>query len=134
MKDKEITFNAASFYAKLQKRKRLWCNKFFMWTIHFWLSLFWPISKACICFACRPLLRGAVETDKNVWHVEYKYKVLIMKSVYMSVLLYIHLKNDVFSISLLSPLYQGNTISFTNAFTYIVDFLTACKSCDICAS
>ena len=45
----------------------------------------------------------------------------------MFVLLYVHLKNDVFSISFPFPLYQGNTLSLTNVVTSLVDFLTACK-------
>ena len=45
----------------------------------------------------------------------------------MSVLLCVHLKNDVFPISLPSPLYQGNTLSLTNTLTPLVNFLTACK-------
>ena len=43
------------------------------------------------------------------------------------VLLYVHLKNDVFSISLPFPLYQVNTLSLPNVFTSLVNFLTACK-------
>ena len=47
---------------------------------------------------------------------------------YMSVLLYVHLKNDVFHISLPSPLYQGNnTLSLTKTITSLVNFLTAYK-------
>ena len=46
---------------------------------------------------------------------------------YMSVLLYLHLKNDVFLISLLLPLYQGSTLSLPNVVTSLVNFLTACK-------
>ena len=41
----------------------------------------------------------------------------------MSVLLFVHLKNDIFSISLPSPLY----LSLTHAFTYLIDFLNACN-------
>ena len=39
----------------------------------------------------------------------------------------VHLKNDVFSISFPSPLYQGNTLLITNAITYPHCFLTAYK-------
>ena len=42
--------------------------------------------------------------------------------MYMSVLLYVHLKNDVVPILLPFPLYQGNTLSLTNGITYLVDF------------
>ena len=44
----------------------------------------------------------------------------------MFVLLCVHQKNDVFSISLSFPLSQGNTLSLPNV-TSLVDFLTACK-------
>ena len=47
--------------------------------------------------------------------------------VYMSLLLYVHLQNDVFPILFLSPLYWGNTLSLTNVITYPHCFLTACK-------
>ena len=40
----------------------------------------------------------------------------------------VYLKNDVISLSLLSPLYQGNTLSLTNVVTYPHCFLTAYKS------
>ena len=42
----------------------------------------------------------------------------------MSVLICVHLKNDVFSLSLLSPLYQCNVVTYPHCF------LTAC---DVCA-
>ena len=42
-------------------------------------------------------------------------------------LLYVHLKNDVFPISLTFPLHQGNTLSLPNAYTSLVNFLTTCK-------
>ena len=45
-----------------------------------------------------------------------------------TVLLYVHLKNDVFPIFFLFTLYQGNTLSHPNCFTLLVDFLTAYKS------
>ena len=68
--------------------------------------------------------RWSVERgESQMWHIEYV--VLIRRSVYMSVLLYVHLKNDVFPISL--PLYQGNTPSLTNVITYPHCFQTACK-------
>ena len=51
----------------------------------------------------------------------------MLKRVYLSVLLYVHLKTDVLPISPPFPLYQGNTLSLTNALTYHVDFLTAYK-------
>ena len=44
-----------------------------------------------------------------------------------SVILYLHLKNYVFPISLPFPLYQGNTLSLTNVVTSLVDLVTACK-------
>ena len=44
------------------------------------------------------------------------------------VLLYVHLKIDVFPISFPFPLYQGNTLSLSNCFTLLVNFLTVCKS------
>ena len=59
--------------------------------------------------------------------VHFGYTVLIRRSVYMSVLLCVHLKNDVFSLSLPSPLCQGNTLSLTNVVTYLQCFLTAYK-------
>ena len=46
---------------------------------------------------------------------------------HMSVLPYVHLKNDLFSISLSFPLYQGNTLSLPNVVTFLFDFLTAYK-------
>ena len=60
-----------------------------------------------------------------MWHVEYV--VLIRRSEDMTVILCVQMKNDVFPISLPSPLHQGNTLSLTNAITSLVDFLTACK-------
>ena len=43
--------------------------------------------------------------------VHFGYTVLIRRSVYLSVLLYVHLKKDVFSLSLLSLLYhEGDDI------------------------
>ena len=45
----------------------------------------------------------------------------------MSIILCVHLKNDVFPISLPSPLHQGNPLSLTNAFTSLVNFLTGYK-------
>ena len=45
----------------------------------------------------------------------------------MSVLLYVHLKNYVFPISLPFPLHQGNTLSLPNVVTSLVNFLTAYK-------
>ena len=70
--------------------------------------------------------RWSVERgESQMWHIEYV--VLIRRSVYMSVLLYVHLKNDVFPISLFSPLYQVNTPSLTNVITYPHCFQTACK-------
>ena len=36
-------------------------------------------------------------------------------------------KNYIFPNSLPSPLHQGNTLSVSNAFASLVDFLTACK-------
>ena len=44
---------------------------------------------------------------------------------FTSILIYVHLKNDVFSISL--PLYQGNTLSLPNVITSLVDFVTSYK-------
>ena len=46
----------------------------------------------------------------------------------MSVLIYLHLKNYVFPISLPFPLYQGNTLFLTNVATSLVDLYTACKN------
>ena len=60
--------------------------------------------------------------------VHFGYTVLIRRSVYMSVLLCVHLKNDVFSLSLPSLFYQGNTLSLTNVITYPHYFLTPYKS------
>ena len=54
--------------------------------------------------------------------------ILIRRSVYMSVLLCIRQKNDIFSLSLPSPLYQGNTLLLTNVFTYPHCFLTTYKA------
>ena len=48
--------------------------------------------------------------------------------VYMSVLLCVDLKNNVFSISLPSPLYQGNTLSLTYVVNYPHCFPTAYKT------
>ena len=45
----------------------------------------------------------------------------------MSVLLCVHSKYDVFPFSLLSFLYQGNTLSLTIAIVSLVEFQTARK-------
>ena len=42
--------------------------------------------------------------------IEHLYHAFMYSPVYMSMLLCVHLKNDIFSISLPSPLYQGNTL------------------------
>ena len=52
--------------------------------------------------------------ESKMWHVDYVD--LIRRSVYMSVLLYVHLKNYVFPISLPSPLYQGKTLYLYSRF------------------
>ena len=44
----------------------------------------------------------------------------------MYLLLYVHLKNDVFPISLPSLLYPSNTLCLTNVVTYPHCFQTAC--------
>ena len=64
--------------------------------------------------------------------VHFGYTVLIRRSVYLSVLLCVHIKKEVFSLSLLYLLYQGNTLSLTNVITYPHCFLTTYKS--LCAS
>ena len=57
----------------------------------------------------------------TLYYNTVKYLIFL----YLSVLLCVHLKNDVFPIS--PPLYQGNTLSLTNVVTYPHCFLTAYK-------
>ena len=74
------------------------------------------------CEICHFLGVHRVIRPYTMWHVGYI--VLIRRSVYMSVLLYLHLKNDVFPISLPFPLYH---LFLPIVVTSLVDFLTACK-------
>ena len=53
--------------------------------------------------------------------------------MYMFVLLYVNLKNDVFPILHPFPLNQGNTLSIPNVVTSLVNFLTTYKVWDVCA-
>ena len=46
---------------------------------------------------------------------------------YFVYVFYVHLKNDVFSISLPFPLFQGNTLSLPNFDSSLVNFVTAYK-------
>ena len=59
--------------------------------------------------------------------IQFGYVVLIRRSVYMSLLLYVHQKRDAFSLSLSLPSHQGSLLSLPNFVTYPVCFLTAYK-------
>ena len=54
------------------------------------------------------------------------FKDVVVKFwVYMSVLLYVHLKNDDFSISLLLPLYQGMLLPILTVFNCMQKAVTS---------